>query len=95
MNEKWCQITGLSSEEAFGEGWAKTLHPDDRERVFKEWHSAAREEVPFQSEYRFQHPGVPFSASEWKNHLGIGTGKCPKGGKRRGYRLCGYHYRYQ
>ena len=56
VNEKWCQITGLSSEEAFGEGWTKTLHPDDRERVFKEWHSAAREEVPFQSEYRFQHP---------------------------------------
>jgi PAS domain S-box-containing protein len=53
-NERWCEIAGLSPEEASGEGWAKALHPEDREGVFNEWYEAARKDLPFRSEYRFQ-----------------------------------------
>ena len=56
VNQRWCEIAGLMPEEAHGEGWARALHPEDRERVFGEWHEAAKENLPFQSEYRFQRP---------------------------------------
>ncbi|MFQ5829004.1 MAG: PAS domain S-box protein [Candidatus Methylomirabilia bacterium] len=56
VNERWSEIAGLTLQEALGEGWARGLHPDDRERVFHEWHRAATENRPFQSEYRFQRP---------------------------------------
>lgn len=54
VNEQWCKIAGMTAEEAQGEGWACGVHPEDRERVFKEWYEAAREVLPFQSEYRFE-----------------------------------------
>lgn len=56
VNDRWCQITGLTAIEAQQDGWAKTLHPDDRDRVFAEWYHCAQHNSPFQSEYRFQQP---------------------------------------
>jgi PAS domain S-box-containing protein len=56
VNERWCEIAGISPEEALGEGWARAVHPEDRERVFLEWYKRAQEDRPFQMEYRFQRP---------------------------------------
>ncbi|HYO13193.1 MAG TPA: PAS domain S-box protein [Thermoanaerobaculia bacterium] len=56
VNERWCEMAGLSPEQAQGQGWARALHPDDRERVFHEWYAAARAGRPFASEYRFRTP---------------------------------------
>lgn len=53
VNPAWCEITGLSLSEALHDGWASALHPDDRERVFNEWTSAAGKNEKFESEYRF------------------------------------------
>lgn len=55
VNERWCQITGLTPEEAAEIGWIKGLHPDDRTQVITEWYSAVQENRSFQMEYRFQH----------------------------------------
>jgi PAS domain S-box-containing protein len=54
VNEQWCQITGLTLEEAQHDGWAQALHPDDRERIFAQWYHCAQNNLPFQSEYRFE-----------------------------------------
>jgi PAS domain S-box-containing protein len=56
VNELWCEMAGLSPEEAQGQGWARALHPDDRERVRQEWYAAAKAGRPFASEYRFRTP---------------------------------------
>jgi PAS domain S-box-containing protein len=56
VNERWCEMAGLTPEEAKGEGWTRTLHPEDRERVFNEWYDAAKAGREFASEYRFQTP---------------------------------------
>ncbi len=40
VNRRWCQITGLTTDEARGEGWADSLQPDQRERVLATWHNA-------------------------------------------------------
>jgi PAS domain S-box-containing protein len=49
-------MAGLTREEAQGRGWARALHPDDRDRVFREWQAAAEAERSFAGEYRFRTP---------------------------------------
>lgn len=51
-NERWQEIYGLSLEESLGNGWAETLHPEDRGAVFTEWIQAAEEQRPFQKTFR-------------------------------------------
>ncbi|NEP10752.1 MAG: EAL domain-containing protein [Symploca sp. SIO2C1] len=38
VNQHWCDMARLTSSEALGEGWLQTIHPDDQERVFREWY---------------------------------------------------------
>lgn len=54
VNERWCEISGLSLEESVGEGWVKALHPSDRQRIFQQWYQAVSENLPFRSEFRLQ-----------------------------------------
>jgi PAS domain S-box-containing protein len=56
VNERWCEIAGISAEEAQGTGWVRALHPGDRERVLDEWRRAWEESRSFKSEYRFERP---------------------------------------
>jgi diguanylate cyclase (GGDEF)-like protein/PAS domain S-box-containing protein len=56
VNERWCEITGISLEEALGESWIQSIHPDDRERIYAQWFRATQENQPFQSDYRFGRP---------------------------------------
>ncbi|MDH3254391.1 MAG: PAS domain S-box protein, partial [Acidobacteriota bacterium] len=37
VNDAWCRITGLSRNEAMGDGWRKAIHPSDRESKLAEW----------------------------------------------------------
>ncbi|GJL78950.1 MAG: hypothetical protein NPINA01_19390 [Nitrospinaceae bacterium] len=54
VNAGWSEITGLSFEEAQGDGWTRGLHPEDQDRVAKAWSEAADKGLPFRCEYRFQ-----------------------------------------
>lgn len=56
VNDRWCQITGLSQGEAMGKGWLNALHPEDREKVSQAWYLAAQNQRHFSLEYRFQRP---------------------------------------
>ena len=53
VNERWCEMAGLSSDEAQGTGWMAALHPDDRERVMAEWEAASDAGRDSVAEYRF------------------------------------------
>jgi len=55
-NDAWCEIAGLTPDEAMGDGWANALHPDDRERVWNEWEATAKSGGEFRSEFRYRHP---------------------------------------
>ncbi|MBJ6725476.1 PAS domain-containing protein [Geomesophilobacter sediminis] len=57
LNDKWCEMAGLPREEALGTGWAKALHPEDRERVLTEWGGCVERRSAFASEFRFVTPG--------------------------------------
>ncbi|WP_295748530.1 sensor domain-containing diguanylate cyclase [Undibacterium sp.] len=53
VNHQWSEMTGLSQEEARGNGWVAALHPEDRELVASAWAAAVTEGLPFRQEYRF------------------------------------------
>lgn len=53
VNPKWCEISGLSLNEALGDGWFKAVHPDDIEKVKKEWKLATIENRTSETQYRF------------------------------------------
>lgn len=54
-NDRWCQMAGVSLEQAMGLVGVAALHPQDRDWVLAEWHRAVAAHLPFQQEYRFQH----------------------------------------
>ncbi|MBE9205793.1 PAS domain S-box protein [Nostoc sp. LEGE 06077] len=56
LNQRWCDITGLEQSQAMGAGWAKALHPDDRDRVFAMWYEAAAAKSLYKCEHRFLRP---------------------------------------
>ena len=56
VNARWCDLTGLSPEQASGAGWSSAVHPDDRARVSADWERAASTGAEFRSEYRFLRP---------------------------------------
>lgn len=49
-------IIGLPRQAIRGEGWSKAIHPEDRDRIFREWYAAVEAGRTFSSEYRFVHP---------------------------------------
>lgn len=54
-NEYLSKLTGLNYEEGMATNWMKTLHPDDKVRVMKEWSASRKEDRLFKLEYRFVH----------------------------------------
>ena len=56
VNRRWCEIAGLTSEQAMGEGWTTALHPDDRAGVAANWAEAVRHGQSSAAEFRFVRP---------------------------------------
>jgi two-component system, cell cycle sensor histidine kinase and response regulator CckA len=53
VNRRWCEIAGLTPEQAMGDGWQAALHPEDRERVIKGWNDAVSGKGGSIAEFRF------------------------------------------
>ncbi len=56
VNKKWCEMAGITEQDAHGDGWQQGLHPDDRERIFTLWNQYAQSKQPWDFEYRFCSP---------------------------------------
>jgi len=56
VNPQWLKMAGLSPEEARGRGWSRALHPEDRDRILREWNETVRAGGEFSGEYRFRTP---------------------------------------
>lgn len=52
VNPAWTHLTGLPIDDARGEGWAESIHHDDRDRVFEAWDRAVESEKAFALVYR-------------------------------------------
>jgi PAS domain S-box-containing protein len=55
VNPRWCQIAGLSIEEALGNGWLRAVHEDDRAAVVNNWQQATKKHAASSFNYRFVH----------------------------------------
>lgn len=79
VNERYCDISGLTEEESLGQGWREHLHPDDLETLVAEWQAAVAEEREFRLDYRMIRPDgrevwVAGRATELVGDHGIRTG---------------------
>ncbi|MBO0797148.1 MAG: PAS domain-containing protein, partial [Ktedonobacteraceae bacterium] len=50
----WRAFTGQSQKEMKGFGWLRTIHPDDLERVKREWSGAVERKSALSTEYRLR-----------------------------------------
>jgi len=55
VNPRWCDISGIPKEMALGDGWLNAVHPDDREKIKRNWDKAVIEKCKSETEYRFIH----------------------------------------
>jgi len=54
INQRWCNLTGRHPREALRRKWTEALHPDDSERVAREWADAQRDNRTLQFQARFR-----------------------------------------
>jgi PAS domain S-box-containing protein len=83
VNQRWCEIAGISYKEAMGNGWLKAVNRDDSGNLFENWTHAISKKTKLESEYRFVRPdesiawvigqGIPELNSENKIVGYIGT----------------------
>ncbi|MFO0899819.1 MAG: PAS domain S-box protein [Pirellulales bacterium] len=76
-NQHWWTYTGLSYEEAKGEGWNRLLHPEDRPRAIARWRQALDTGEPYEIEYRFRRA----SDGEYRWFLGRALPLCGDDGQ--------------
>ena len=55
VNSKWCEISGMSSKEALGDGWLNAVHPEDRNRLTNGWEKSVEFHEDSVTDYRFMH----------------------------------------
>ena len=80
VNDRWCEISGMTEEQALGPGWREALHPDDRDEIYEKWASAAKNHKMFKAEYRFL---TPANKTTWV--MGQAMAHEDKGGHIVGY----------
>ena len=54
FNRGWLEFTGLSSEQASGSGWEKTVHPDDLKHLTERWRKSQKTGEPLDYEARLR-----------------------------------------
>ncbi len=56
VNPKWMELSGLTFEEAIGDGWLIAVHPEDKEMLRGNWKSHSGKSENSTAEYRFIKP---------------------------------------
>ena len=51
-NNRWRSYAGLALEDLRGHGWQTMLHPEDRDRVLRDWHESVVSGTPYEQEER-------------------------------------------
>ncbi|MBC7874701.1 MAG: PAS domain S-box protein [Ferruginibacter sp.] len=52
VNEAWLTFTGLTFNEAMGDGWQKVLHPEDKENQLKLWQDRSKKGLESSTQFR-------------------------------------------
>ena len=54
LNQRWCQYTDLSADEASGRGWQTAIHPEDLPELRERWRSMLASGAPRAMEARLR-----------------------------------------
>src|SRR2546421_7342587 len=54
VNQRWCAYTGLSVEEACGQGWQTAIHPEDLTELLGRWRSILASGEPGEMQARLR-----------------------------------------
>jgi len=66
VNQAWQRLTGLSAEEASGEGWLLSVPPEARATAAVQWREAVEAGVPFRRTMEYQtSAGLPVWLEVW------------------------------
>lgn len=55
VNRAYEEMSGLTGAQARGAGWALSIHPQDRLKLFQAWGKSTQKRQPYQGIYRFVH----------------------------------------
>src|SRR5260221_561177 len=53
-DRRWRDYTGMTTEQAEGDGWLQSIHPDDRPRIQARWQNAVQTGRPYEVEQRLR-----------------------------------------
>lgn len=53
VNSRWCEISGMSYQQALGDGWLNAIHPEDRKRLIDGWKKTVESQKDSITDYRF------------------------------------------
>lgn len=53
-NQKWMDYTGLTADQGLGDGWRKSIHPDDSDSAAIAWQRATSTAADYSFEYRLR-----------------------------------------
>jgi PAS domain S-box-containing protein len=56
VNPRWCEISGLATAQALGNGWLSVVHPEDRDALAAGWRQTTQDQSTSVTEYRFLRP---------------------------------------
>ncbi len=56
-NDRWCELTGMTAQEAIGADWTASLHPGDMQRIAREWERAAATDGELRTDCRLRPAG--------------------------------------
>jgi PAS domain S-box-containing protein len=51
-NQRWCDYTGMTFQQAQGDGWLQAIHPDDQQPTLVVWQRAVQTGMPYETEQR-------------------------------------------
>ncbi|MCX6165107.1 MAG: PAS domain-containing protein, partial [Ignavibacteriae bacterium] len=53
VNPRWSEISGMNGEDALGDGWLNSVHPDDKKSIISGWNNKVKSKNISNAEYRF------------------------------------------
>jgi PAS domain S-box-containing protein len=56
VSKDWCTMTGLSPEQAMGDGWINAVRADDRDKVMTAWERSVADKREFALDYEIYTP---------------------------------------